>query len=234
MFEDTPTPSRGRGTQQRKTLAPDIKNRGDAMNAWGSRTGFPRVFTVTVAIGLVLSATASSWAQSNADASTTRVGVVFSGGHETDPRDRGRPVVLIAAALGVPSDVFREAFTHVRPAPAGTAPDPRQVRDNKAALMDALGPYGITNERLDAVSNYYRYVRRRGKLWPTKPAAAYALVREGKITGFVVTNGGSGYTSPPTVTVRDFDGATAKVELSFSKQFAKNGSVASIKLVPER
>ena len=35
-----------------------------------------------------------------------------------------RPVVLIAAALGVSSDVFREAFSHVRPAPAGTRPDP--------------------------------------------------------------------------------------------------------------
>jgi hypothetical protein len=134
----------------------------------------------------------------------------------------------------VPADVFREAFSHVRPAPAGTAPDPRQVRDNKAALMDALGPYGITNERLDTVSDYYRYVRRRGKLWPTKPASAYALVQEGKITSFVVTNGGSGYSSPPTVAVPNIEGATAKVELSFSKQFAKNGSVASIKLVPER
>jgi hypothetical protein len=206
------------------------------MTAWILRTVFPRVFQVALAIALTLFATAGARAQSNSGASTTRVPVVFSGGHETDPRDRGRPVVLIAAALGVPSDVFREAFSHVRPAPAGTAPDPRQVRDNKAALMDALGPYGITNERLDTVSDYYRYVRRRGKLWPTKPATAYALVQDGKIVSFVVTNGGSGYTSPPTVTVRDFEGAgaSAKVELSFSKQFVNNGSVASIKLVPER
>ncbi len=189
---------------------------------------------VILAIALAVFAPWHARGQSNQGPSTTRVPVVFSGGHETDPRDRGRPVVLIAAALGVPSDVFREAFSHVRPAPAGTAPDPRQVRDNKAALLDALGPYGITNERLDTVSDYYRYVRRRGKLWPTKPAAAYALVRDGRIVSFVVTNGGSGYSSPPTVTVRDFDGATAKVELSFSKQFTKNGSVASIKLVPER
>jgi hypothetical protein len=204
------------------------------MNGWALRMISRRVFKVTLAIALVLLATSSSRAQSNSSSSMTRVPVVFSGGHETDPRDRGRPVVLIAAALGVPADVFREAFSHVRPAPAGTAPDPRQVRDNKAALLDALGPYGITNERLDTVSDYYRYVRRRGKLWPTKPAAAYALVRDGKITSFVVTNGGSGYTSSPTVTVTNFEGASAKVELSFSKQFAKNGSVASIKLVPER
>ena len=151
------------------------------MDGWALRTISRRVFKVTLAIALTSSATSSSRAQSNQSPSTTRVPVVFSGGHETDPRDRGRPVVLIAAALGVPADVFREAFSHVRPAPAGTAPDPRQVRDNKAALLDALGPYGITNERLDTVSDYYRYVRRRGKLWPTKPASAYALVRDGKI-----------------------------------------------------
>src|SRR5438552_11396179 len=62
----------------------------------------------------------------------TRVPVVFSGGHETDLRDGGRPVVLIAAALGVTPEVFREAFSHVRPAPAGREPEPGQVRQNKA------------------------------------------------------------------------------------------------------
>ena len=31
--------------------------------------------------------------------STTQVPLVFSGGHETDPRDHGRPVVLVAGAL---------------------------------------------------------------------------------------------------------------------------------------
>jgi hypothetical protein len=103
----------------------------------------------------------------------TRVPVVFSGGYETVPRDRGRPVVLIAAALGVPSDVFRKAFSRVRPAPAGTRPDPQQVRKNKEVLLKALGPYGVTNDRLDEVSNYYRYVRSRGELWPTKPATGF-------------------------------------------------------------
>jgi hypothetical protein len=42
----------------------------------------------------------------------TRVAVVFSGGHETEGVDHGRPVVLIAAALGVKPEVF------TRPAPA--------------------------------------------------------------------------------------------------------------------
>ena len=30
-----------------------------------------------------------------------QVPVVFTGGYETDPRDRGRPVILVASALGV-------------------------------------------------------------------------------------------------------------------------------------
>ena len=96
--------------------------------------------------------------------------------------------------------------------------------------MEALGSYGVTNERLDMVSDYYRYVRGRGALWPTKPAAGYALVEKGKITRFVVTRGGSGYSSPPTITVPNFDGIAVKVELSFSKQLKKNGSVSAITL----
>jgi hypothetical protein len=162
----------------------------------------------------------------------TRVPVKFSGGHETDRRDRGRPVVLIAAGLGVSPDVFRDAFSHVRPAPAGTRPDPDQVRRNKEALMDALGPHGVTNDRLDEVSNYYRYVRSRGEMWRTKPAAAYAEVKDGKIVRFVVTKGGAGYSSPPTVSVPGFD-VPAKVELSFGKKLETNGAVKAITLASE-
>jgi hypothetical protein len=174
-------------------------------------------------------ASSCSLAHSDQDPAMTRVPAKFSGGHETDRRDRGRPVVLIAAALGVSSDVFREAFSHVRPAPAGSPPAPDQVRRNKEALLDALGPHGVTNDRLDEVSNYYRYVRSRGEMWPTKPAQAYAEVKDGQILRFVVTKGGSGYSSPPTVTVPGFDVAT-KVELSFSRKFENNGAVAAIRL----
>src|SRR5437016_5075268 len=82
----------------------------------------------------------------------TRVPVVFNGGHDTDPRDHGRPVVLIAAALGVKPEVFREAFSHVHPAgPGSGGPTDAEARKNKAALMSALGKYGITNDRLDTV-----------------------------------------------------------------------------------
>lgn len=167
-------------------------------------------------------------------ASESQVPVVFSGGHETEPKDRGRPVILIAAALGVPSEVFREAFRHVHPAPAGTEPDPQQARDNKTALMTALNRYEVTNERLDTVSNYYRYVRSRNALWPTKPAAAYAVIQDGVITKFVVTSGGSGYSSPPIVSVPGVLGASGQAQLTFSRSFDKNGAVGSITVTPRK
>ncbi|HEY2882053.1 MAG TPA: hypothetical protein VGJ15_06455 [Pirellulales bacterium] len=164
----------------------------------------------------------------------TRVAVEFAGGHDTDPQDKGRPVVLVAGGLGVKPEVFREAFSHVKPAPAGTEPDPEQVRKNKAALMDALSKFGITNDRLDTVSNYYRYVRSRGELWTIKPARAYALVKDGAVIGFEIENGGAGYSSPPTVGVPKIKMASPKVELAFSKELEKNGAVASISLSSEK
>ena len=85
-----------------------------------------------------------------------RVAIKFSGGHETDPRDGGRPVVLVAAGLGVPEEIFRETFTHVTPASNGREPEPEQVRKNKQALLRGLSSYGVTNDRLDTVSNFYR------------------------------------------------------------------------------
>jgi hypothetical protein len=174
---------------------------------------------------------ASSFAHSQStqpSPAVTRVPVVFSGGHDTDPQDRGRPVVLVAAALGVAPEVFRDAFRQVHPAPAGTQPDPQQVRANKAALMAALGKYGVTDDRLNEVSNYYRYVRSRGELWPTKPAVAVALVQNGVVTRYEVTSGGSGYSSPPAVSVPGVNAAPAKVELSFGKSFDSNGAVSAI------
>jgi hypothetical protein len=138
--------------------------------------------------------------------------------------------VLVAGALGVSADVFREAFSHVRPARAGTEPDPQQVRRNKAALMQALGQYGVSNDRLDTVSNYYRYVRSRGEMWPTTPARGYAQLKHGKVTGFVITSGGSGYSSPPSVSISGMPGVHAQAKLSFSQDFDANGSVSAITL----
>jgi len=164
-------------------------------------------------------------------ASPERIEVVFSGGHDTDPGDHGRPDVLIAAALGVPTDVFREAFSHVTPARGGAEPEPEQVRKNKHALMTALGPYGVTDERLNEVSNYYRYSRERGQmLWRNSPAAAYAIVRDGKIVGFTITQPGSGYSSAPQISVPGRPNLKTKATLSFGKELSSNGSVTSLVL----
>lgn len=93
------------------------------------------------------------------------VQLTITGGHETVPADHGRPVVLIASALGVKPEVFRTAFSRVMPAPGGTKPTAEQVRQNKEARLVALSPYGVTNELLDRVSDYYRYRPESGKLW---------------------------------------------------------------------
>lgn len=162
----------------------------------------------------------------------TKVPVVFSEGHDTDGRDRGRPVILIAGALGVTPEVFRDAFSRVHPAGPDRGPTAEEARANKAALMSALGKHGITNDRLDEVSNYYRYARSRGEMWPTKSAEANAIVKNGVVTGFEIVSGGSGYSSAPTVSVPGVPGFAAKAELSFGKDFKTNGSVSSIKVVP--
>jgi hypothetical protein len=162
-------------------------------------------------------------------APTTRVTLRISGGHATDPRDNGRPVRLIAAALGVPAEVFRTAFAAVSPAPGGTEPDPAQVQRNKAELLKVLAPYGVTNERLDAVSDHYRYAGSAGEVWPQRAAVARATLRGGKVVAVTLVSGGAGYTSTPRVTVPG-TGATVKVTLAFGRTLATNGRVRSIRL----
>jgi hypothetical protein len=127
--------------------------------------------------------------------------------------------------------VFREAFSHVRPAPAGQEPDPEQVRRNKRALLGALAKYGVTNERLDEVSNAYRYRAGGGRLWRHEDAVVSAtLDGDGKVTGFVVEKAGAGYTTAPTVRVAGHPELKAVVTLHFDTDLAKNGSVESVKL----
>jgi hypothetical protein len=169
-------------------------------------------------------------AQPAPNSDTTQVSVIFTGGHDTDPRDRGRPVVLIAAALKVPPEVFREAFTHVTPAPAGEQPEAGQVHKNKDALMHALEPYGVTNDRLDEVSNYYRYNRSRGEMWRTVDATAVATISHGVVTGFTITNPGSGYSSPPSISLKGMPDPKASASLSFNTEFGKNGTIKEITL----
>jgi hypothetical protein len=167
------------------------------------------------------------------NAAETRLPVTFSGGHDTDPQDHGRPVVLIAAGLGVRPKVFRKAFSGVTPA-RGRGPTSEEARRNKEALMKVLGPLKVTNERLDEVSNYYRYRPEKGELWPTKLAKAYAVVEDNKITKIVVTQPGAGYSSPPKVTVKGVDKVRLRAKLMFTTDLKKNGGVESIEVANEK
>jgi hypothetical protein len=151
----------------------------------------------------------------------------FSGGYEIGKNDFGRPVVLIAAALGVKPDEFRKAFSGVTPAKGGP-PSKEEARKNKEALMKVLGPLGVTNERLDEVSDYYRFQPQKGERWKHTPAKGYAVVEDGKVKKIVVTEAGSGYCSPPTVRIKGLDGVALEVTLHFDKDFKKNGSIKSI------
>lgn len=160
-----------------------------------------------------------------------KVPLSISGGHETDPRDHGRPVILIAAALDVPADVFRETFTHVTPARGGEQPDPDQARRNKQALMQGLSPYGVTDDRLNEVSNFYRYSAIRGQLWRTAPAAAYATVRDATVTGITLTDPGAGYSSEPALAIPGFERVRLKAKLSFGTDLKINGSIRDIAIV---
>jgi len=183
---------------------------------------------VTIGLGVFAVVVGVNFATSLA--AEAKVPVSFSGGHEIGTKDYGRPVVLIAAALEVKPDVFREAFSGVTPA-RGRGPSRDEARKNKAALMKVLAPHGVTNERLDEVSNYYRYQPQRGELWPTAPATAHAIVENGKIKRIVVTDPGSGYSSPPDVMVKGFQNTEFKVTLEFSKDLKKNGTIAAVDVV---
>ncbi|WP_395742787.1 hypothetical protein [Prosthecobacter sp.] len=189
---------------------------------------------------LILAATALAGSIAQAQTAplppgVTRVPVTFSGGHDTDPRDHGRPVILIGSALGVTAEIFRDAFSGVHPVgPGRGGPSREEAQANKKVLMDKLGKYGITNDRLDEVSNFYRYPPGSRDLWKHTPAVANALVKNGAVTGFEIVSGGAGYTTPPTVTVPGISGVNAKAEIAFGKKFETNGSVSSIKLEPAK
>jgi hypothetical protein len=187
-----------------------------------------RLLTLACCFGAAAANLTHAQDKTLAKSDAKKMTVTFTGGHETDPQDKGRPVVLIASALGVKSEVFREAFSGVRPA-RDHAPTGDEQRRNKEVLMKVLQPHGITNERLDEVSNYYRYKPGKGNLWKTTSARAYALVEDGKVKQIVVTDSGSGYSSEPTASVEGLGNVKLKVEIQFTKEFKTNGGVTSIK-----
>ncbi len=54
-----------------------------------------------------------------AAAGGAKAAVTFVGGHDTDPKDKDRPVVLIAAAMAVKTEVFRDVVRGGKPAEGG-------------------------------------------------------------------------------------------------------------------
>lgn len=180
---------------------------------------------VAVGVGVLIGAPVATSTSSQGKVVKLRI----TGGHVTEPRDRGRPVVLVAAALGVPATVFRSAFSHVTPAAAGEEPDPAQVLRNKAALLEALAPYGVTNEQLDSVSNHYRYKGSAGQLWTHETARAQAVVRNGKVVSVKLLSGGAGYSSTPRITVPGVPDALVKATVTYSTDLAANGAVVALK-----
>jgi hypothetical protein len=180
-----------------------------------------------VAAAAVLLACAASQAKTV----TRTVTVKISGGHGTDPQDHGRPVVLVAAGLGVPTEVFREAFRGVTPAGQGSGgPTEAEAQRNKAALLSVLAPYGVTNEELDRVSNYYRYNASAGEVWRQRAASAKATIRNGKVVSIAIADGGAGYSSTPTVTVPGYPKARITATVSYGKDLATNGAVTALKV----
>lgn len=153
--------------------------------------------------------------------------VVFTGGYETDSRDGGRPVKLIAAALDVKAQVFRDAFSGVTPAQGG-GPTHSEAQANKKVLMDALGKHGVTNDRLDEVSNYYRYRPQAGEMWTHTPCKAKATIKDGKVIGIEIIDAGSGYLSAPSATIKGFEDVQLNVELDFNTNLKTNGRISSI------
>ena len=55
-----------------------------------------------------------------------------------------------------------------------------------------------------------------------------AIVEDGAVLRFEIKRGGSGYSSPPQVTVSGYENLPVETELSFGRDFAWNGSVSSI------
>lgn len=159
--------------------------------------------------------------------------VEFSGGHDIGKNDYGRPITLMAAALRVKPEEFRKAFSGVTPA-RGRGPTGAEARHNKEALMQVLKPLGVTNERMDEVANYYRFRPQNGELWPTKSAKAYAVVEDRKIKNVVVTEPGSGYSSPPKVTVKGFEEVRLEAKIKFGTDLKKNGGIGSIDVANEK
>jgi hypothetical protein len=184
--------------------------------------------THTALAGLVtLGLAAAAGCASSAPSSDRTVPVSLVGGFQIGADDYGRPVPLYASMLGVTPDVFRRAFSGVRPDAAHSPTSARQ-QTNKSALMSVLGAYHVTNDQLDRVANYYRFNSAAGQTWPQRIARAEAVVKNGTITSIRVIDSGAGYTTAPTVVIAGFPSTTAVAHVVFTNDFATNGHIGAI------
>ena len=175
-----------------------------------------------MAVALAVLLALSLGAGSAGGEATRTVPVTISGGFELHSNDYGRPVPLYASMLGVPPAVFRRAFSGVHPDP-GHDPSTEDQQANKDALMSVLAPYGVTNDELDRVANYYRFDSTQGETWPHRGAKAEATVRNGKVVAVRMIDAGAGYTYPPKASIRGFPRARVAARIVFTKQFRTNG-----------
>ncbi len=168
-------------------------------------------------------------AVATAGPATKTVAVTFTGGFVIQSDDYGRPVPLYASMLGVTPAIFRQAFSGVHPSSTHT-PTAAEEQANKAQLLSVLGPYGVTNDEMDNVADYYRFDSLNGQTWPHRVATAVATIKGGKVISIRLTDGGSGYPYPPTVSIPGFPTVQATANLVFTTTFATNGHVGSITL----
>ncbi|WP_139228528.1 hypothetical protein [Planctomicrobium piriforme] len=159
----------------------------------------------------------------------TRVPVIFTNGHDTEAADKGLPVKLLAGGLGVPDSVFRSALTQLQ-AVRGVAPNEWQLQTMQTYLFKTLAKYDVSAYRLETVTAYYRHEQPRGELWPTKSAKAFAVIDNGRLLGFEVLNGGSGYSSAPTVSIPGHNNLFVNIDIAYGREFGTNGSITSITL----
>jgi hypothetical protein len=187
-----------------------------------------KLLLICLVAGLMAGCKKESLPEVSTAASSSEVSVTITGGYETVASDGGRPTILIASALGIPQTTFQLAFSGVTPAKGGQ-PTTSEELANKAALLRVLSPLGITNDRLDEVSDYYRYLESSGQVWTRVAAEATATVVNGTVTKITITKAGSGYSSVPVITVV---GSTSKLSaaISYSTDFTTNGRISAINI----
>jgi hypothetical protein len=153
--------------------------------------------------------------------------MTITDGHDTDESDGGRPTILIAAALEVTQEQFQYAFSFVTPEDQGHLDD-ETAEANKAELLSRLEEYGVTNDRLDEVTDYYRYAP-EDPLWDVIPAEIEVTIIDDEVVEIEIIEAGAGYSSEPTLSVPGYD-FTFTVEIEYGTDLRTNGNISSVTL----